>query len=228
MFQGAFSKTFPSSFGEYATVAAAPWYLSGSIAAATCLAAYQPKGAASLAASYDNLAAPGNGLADGTYDCTLGVAPTWDVVSGWIFGGTQWLNTSVINQGGWSLIIKFSNITNSGGLSGSYSDFNKRFILQPNYVPWSAVIYQNGGYLVVAPVITAGVLALAGQQGYRNGFIDGGTIPAWSGVNSVTVKIGAMENGDAPIKGNIQAEAIYNTTLTPAQVLAVTNAMNLL
>ena len=62
---------------------AVPWWLSGGIVAANCLAAYTPKGAASLAASYDNNAAPGNGLPDGTYDVTEGAALSWDAATGW-------------------------------------------------------------------------------------------------------------------------------------------------
>lgn len=78
-----------------AAAAAASWWLAGGIDPANCIAAYRAKGAASLAASYDNLAAPGNGLADGTYDLTLGVAPTFDAATGWTFNGsTQWLTTA--------------------------------------------------------------------------------------------------------------------------------------
>ena len=65
----------------------APWYLAGGISAANCLAAYQPKGAASLAASYSNLANPG------TYNAAPGVAPTFDASTGWTFNGsTQMAN----------------------------------------------------------------------------------------------------------------------------------------
>ena len=48
--------------------AAAGWWV---VVGKTCIAAYQPKGAASLAASYVNLQQPG------TYDAAPGVAPTW-------------------------------------------------------------------------------------------------------------------------------------------------------
>src|SRR4030042_328416 len=71
--------------------AAIPWYLSGGIPKADCLAAYQPKGAASYAASKVNIVNPG------TYDLTDGAAfPTWDVVNGWTFadGSLQYLSIS--------------------------------------------------------------------------------------------------------------------------------------
>ena len=51
----------------------APWGLGGEmIDIGNCIAAYQPKGAASLAESYQNLAAPG-----------------WDATDGWTFSGAM-------------------------------------------------------------------------------------------------------------------------------------------
>lgn len=71
---GVFAPPFRPAFGGAASPpAAAPWYLAGG--APTPIAVYQPKGAASLAASYVNLANPG------TYDAAADVpgygAPTW-------------------------------------------------------------------------------------------------------------------------------------------------------
>ena len=54
---------------------AARWYLAGGISASACVAAYQPKGSTSLAASYTNLNSPG------TYNAAPGVAPTWAVAT---------------------------------------------------------------------------------------------------------------------------------------------------
>ncbi len=65
-----------------AAAPATPWYLSGGVDASACAAAWLAKGAASLAASYDNLAAPANGAADGTGDLA-GATPTWDASIGW-------------------------------------------------------------------------------------------------------------------------------------------------
>ena len=58
------------------------WWLAGGIHPSQVVAAYQPKGAASLAASYVNLANPG------TNDAQVGVAPGLDS-SGWVFTGTE-------------------------------------------------------------------------------------------------------------------------------------------
>lgn len=64
-------------------VAESNWW---EVAGKTCVAAYQPKGAASLAASYGNLANPG------TYTLGPGDAPTFDTALGWTFDGiADWL-----------------------------------------------------------------------------------------------------------------------------------------
>lgn len=82
---------------------AAKWYLAGGV---TPIAAYQPKGSSSLAASYINLISPG------TFDAAPGVAPTWDAVNGWTFNGsTQYLTTGIIpttNQA-YSMMVRFQN-----------------------------------------------------------------------------------------------------------------------
>ena len=57
-----------------------------------CVAAYQSIGAASLAASYTNLANPG------TYDAAPGGAPTWASATGWTFNGTQYLETGIASD----------------------------------------------------------------------------------------------------------------------------------
>ena len=59
-----------------ASAAAADWW---AVAGKTCVAAYQPKGAADLAASYVNLANPG------TYDAVPDSSFSFDVSIGWIF-----------------------------------------------------------------------------------------------------------------------------------------------
>ena len=102
------------SGGQAAAVV--PWYLSGGILAANCIAAYQPKGAASLAASYVNLANPG------TYDAAPVVAPTWDAVNGWVGDGTQYLNTGVVPAANYSMFVRFSGAPQNvyKALCGSY------------------------------------------------------------------------------------------------------------
>lgn len=207
---------------------ASAWYLAGGITAANCLAAYTPKGAASLAASYDNNAAPGNGLPDGTYDCTLGVAPTWDVANGWIFSGaTQYLKTGITPATGWSMFVRFTDAAvNANRMAGGRGlpTATTEMSLIPSY--GGSVYYFNGGQLAVAGAITAGTLCVSGNQGYKDGLAHGGAIPAWSGTGG-EIFVGCLGDSGTPIAfkmSKIQYLSIYNTAITAAQVLALHNA----
>ncbi len=199
-----------------------PWYLSGGISAANCIAAYAPKGAASLAASYSNLANPG------TYNAAPGTAPTWDATNGWKFNGsTQYLTTGITPAVAWTYIFKFSNVTN-GGYAVSHNRYNYSVI--PNAasgVDWN----YAGADRYRAPALTSGVLALAANQPYRNGSADGATLantPTFLSNTSIGCLWNGGPQGGTYWAGYMQAYAIYNTTITAAQVLAVTNAMNAL
>jgi hypothetical protein len=205
--------------------AAIPWYLSGGIAAANCIAAYQPKGAASLAASYDNLAAPGNGLADGTYDAAPGVAPTWTESTGWAFNGsTQYLTTGITPTSTWSVLVQLSNV-----ISGDYWPFGS---IPASLLGWGIVPqymtenrYFNGNMTQPShPSRTSGVWGMAGRQGYFNGIADGGLTAGTGEPNAIWL---GDTSGDYRRRypGNMQAFAIYNTTLNSDQVAAVATAM---
>lgn len=198
------------------------WWLSGGVAAANCVAAYQPKGAASLAASYTNLANPG------TYNAAPGGAPAFDATTGWKSDGSSvYLTTGITPSSGWSMIARFSGVVGTGGnLIASYSGVEgTRFVIVP-YNGDNKVYYQNGSYLGVSPGTTSGVLAVAGQQGYRNGSADGGTIGAWSGTATQAIQIFRAPIG-SPLYINcyLQAVAIYSTILTGSQVAAISTAM---
>lgn len=187
------------------------------------IACYQPKGAASLAASYVNLANPG------TYDAAPGVAPTWAAATGWTFNGIgQYLTTGIVPASGWSMLIRFSDRTGADGvLIGSAKNTGSRFYLRL-LSSSNAIIYATGGAATVAPILDTGVLAVAGQQGYRNGSADGGAISAWLDTSNQPLTIGAYNNAGALgpfFAGKIQAAAIYSATLTAAQVAAVSAAM---
>lgn len=206
----------PSTLPSYS------WATAGD--APTPIAAYMPKGAASLAASYANLA-----RTDGTYNAAPGTAPSFASATGWTFvaASSQYLTTGIIPASGWSMIVRYSGATGSGTVivGSRVTGSETRFRFQ-----WSdgtGVNYGSGGSVTVAPPLAAGVLGVAGQQGYRNGTADGGAISAWSGTG-VAVYIGAQNlDGAAQLFASvsIQALAIYNTTLTASQILAVSNAM---
>src|SRR4030042_426783 len=86
---------------------AIPWYLSGSIPRANCIAAYQPKGADSYAASKVNIANPG------TYNLSDGAAfPTWAAATGWTFAAAslQYLTiaSAIITAPPFSMVCRFN------------------------------------------------------------------------------------------------------------------------
>lgn len=221
MFVAPFAAPFPSPVAS-SGAAAVPWYLAGGVAAANCKAAYQAIGAASLSASYTNLANPG------TNDAAPGLAPTWASATGWTFNGTsQYLTTGVtpVNDQTWSLMVRYTMPgTSTGFLLGAFSG-SAYYALQPNY-PDNNLYYENGSYLGVSPRLASGVVGFAGNKGYRNGSADSGTIPTATGTLPA-VFIGCLNSGGSPAyyhAASIQAVAIYNTALTSAQVSAISTA----
>jgi hypothetical protein len=208
--------------------AAASWWLSGGISPANAIGVYQPIGAASLAASYTNLANPG------TYDAAPGVAPTFNAATGWGFNGTEYLTTGVqpIQNQIWTMIIRAADVDSgaanrsaAGAVWNSTAQFRMAFDYNASF---NRVLYSSNASLSTSPRLPSGVLAIAGRQAYRNGLPDGGLLTEQSGTQTVSLFIGGISNAGTPNEffiGNIQAVAIYDTTLTGAQVLAVSNAM---
>lgn len=203
---------------------AASWWEAGGATGA--IVAYQSIGAASLAASYLNRVNPG------TYDAAPGVAPTWDAVNGWEFDTTKWLDTGVSPQSGWSYAILFSYM--SIGTSTRYAFGSVTGAgLDVGIVPYRSVDrvdYRNGnGRAEVSPSALSGVLAMAGQNGYRDGVLDTSSIPAPTGTNAASIHINGYNNGSSHSDGSaqiyIKAFAIYNNTLTAPQVLAISTAL---
>lgn len=183
--------------------------------------AYQPKGAADLAASYTDLSGNGN-------DAGVGVAPTWDVVNGWEFNGVnQYLTTTFVahTDQSQSILVQFTN-----GVAADKYIFGGTRAGAPYcaiQLRAAAVRYWQGNQVTVAPNQTTGNTAIAGNQGYRNGVANGGPMAPAAGVG-VRVYIGCRRNGVVPVdyqQAYIQALAIYDCTLTAPQVLSVVTAM---
>lgn len=191
----------------------------------TCVAAYQPKGAASYAASKVNLANPG------TYDCTApGAGPSFDTAVGWTFGG--WLLnglTPIVDQT-WSAFCAYTNALLSGGPQSLFG-------AQTATPPWSgfgarsySVIGRrvlNGSYHDGGTPAAAGVLGFAGSDGYFNG-ADYCNIGAQTGlVTPMAIGARLISSGviDEPYRGNIVALAIYSAVLTSTEVAALSIRM---
>jgi hypothetical protein len=203
---------------------ATPWWLIGGIAASACVAAYQPKGAASLAASYTNLANPG------TYNAAPGVAPTWDAVSGWIFNkaAQQYLSTG-INPAGtmqqYGLIVRYSEITVGPSqilLGQTLSTTDSICFFNGNNL-FRAYSSGYGGALL--STYLDGVLAVFANKLYYNGG-EIATINNYTGnvLKSDVIYVGGRVTGHY-LGAKIQCAAIYNAPISAAQVAALTAAM---
>lgn len=197
------------------------------VAGETCVGAYAPKGSADLASSYANLANAGTPVAPG-------VAPTWNSTDGWVFdGATQWLETSLTptNDQTWTIIVRYSGASvNQAWVMGlSSSGFTSYFGIDPVY--FGSIQYAAGATLGVGTSTASGVLAIAGNQPYHDGSAEASTISSGGG-SFASLGIGAVRNFDgsatAFYSGNIQALAIYSTTLDATQIANLTTAMNAL
>lgn len=192
------------------------WWSPTGTAAAKCVAAYQAKGMASLAASKVNLFTPG------VHNLTADADPDFAAATGWTFNGTtQNLKTDIVPVSGYSMLVRYSSSTVNKTLVGEWVS-GARFDIERS---GTTVVYGSGDYLGVAPTLTSGVLGIAGQQGYRNGVADGGAINAWGAGTAAAIYIG--DRGGASQKNAcvIQAVAIYEGTLSAADMAAVAAAM---
>ena len=194
------------------------WDNNGAISG--CLAAWQPIGAESLAASYTNLANPG------TYDAAPGTAPTFTASTGWTFdGSTQYLNTGLTPGAGSSCIARITVTSSHNGVAVGH------------FLSWG-VGYWGGGS---GPIYIAGnfrfgatpggfpfntVLAHNSTQGYRDAAADGSFLTA--GAAGAAISLGSGGTTNAPFNGKIQAAAVYSGALTGAQITTLTTLMNAL
>jgi hypothetical protein len=187
--------------------------------AAGCVGAYQAEGAATLAASYTNLKNPG------TNDINPLVAPTWDAVNGWLGdGATTKMDTGITptNNQTWSAIVKFSGATVDSQFAFGSQGAGPLWGIQPRRVG-----YWGCDGLIVAPTLSSGIVGFAGTTAYRNGVAEAGAIGNVAGVLP-TIYVCARHQGTDPVAGftgNVQALAIYNTTLSAGQMAAIRAAM---
>ena len=192
------------------------WDNSGAISG--CVAAYQPIGAADLAASYVNLQNPG------TYNAAPGVAPTFDTAEGWVFNGsTQWLDSGITRGSGYTMIVRVyatSDGVPMGGLDNNISYFRVR----AGDVIW----FSNNSFIAVAPsgIGSEMVLALAGKVAYRAGSTTG-TVSGSDAAGS-PISFGVAKPNHRFCACKIRAAAVYSGTLTAGEIAALTTLMNAL
>lgn len=202
-----------------------PWYNNaGSISG--CVAAYDAIGAASQAASYVNAVTPG------TFDLAPGTAPAWANGTGWTFTHTssQYLVGGPTPASGWSMILRFAGPSTAGSqiAAGSVGAGETRLYVGP---VWGSQIYGGGGFLIAGGVIGANTsIGVANQRCFLNGAFVSTTNAAWSG-SGASVYVGAVNATGSPTLyygGVIAALAIYNTTVSDADMAILHTNINLL
>ena len=195
-------------------------------------AAYQPKGAASLAASLVDLSGHGHDA------ISVGADPAWDAVNGWVFApGAKYLNSGFVPQNDQSqsvLIQVTNNVTTADFIFGS---IDLVWVSGFYIVSWPGPVmrYANGNGIITGGASpAAGNVGIAGNQGYLNGAPDGTALPAWVVVPAGPCYIGtAWQQGlgvpSANVYGgNISAFAICDATESAPNMLAAATAMALL
>jgi hypothetical protein len=222
-----------------ATTVVLGWWLSGGISAANCIAAYQPKGAATYAASKINLANPG------TYNAVDGAAyPTWDGTNGWKFdaASSQYLTTGMPfpSDCTTSSIIRITNCLDTASNMYIYGGRIGGNIhgIQPTIAD-AFITYHNSYYTgtnKTPPAPTSCVLCMAGAYAYRDGVEEGITLvegaQPTTPITAIAIGADAYDSGGIIYEdyytGYIQAISFYNTVLSQGQVTALVTAMNLL
>ncbi|MBN1261077.1 MAG: hypothetical protein JXB35_10390 [Anaerolineae bacterium] len=199
--------------------AATPWWLADG---ETPLIAYQPKGAASKAASLINLANPGtyNGVEIGSL--------VWDAASGWT--GTAADSDSVVDTGlvwtaNYMMFIQFSNWTSTGNLVGVQGGTSQYVFLASYSGP--TFYYCNGGTsFKTGTVASAGNYAMGGGNAYYNGVPDasglGGTMPLLS-LSILGKKMAGVYDDCAT--ASVQAFAVYSGVLSGATIASIATRM---
>ena len=170
------------------------------MAGKTCVAAYQPKGAASYAASKINLANPG------TYNAYEGAAPSWNSATGWTFSWNEYLANGLSVSNGYTLLVRADFSMNNYYMNG------------PDSFRVSAT---SSGVKAVASnyiEVTCSRPILFGIGG-NNLYADGAVVS--SGLNGTGIS-GQFTMGHY---NNLQAVAIYSDTLSAAEVATVSAAM---
>ena len=186
---------------------------------------YQPKGAASLAASYINVVSPG------TYDAAPGTAPSFATATGWTFAAAslQYLTTgytpgAVFSPQSLSAVVRIVNAT--AGVDLARSMERKQYRLWP--INAGNLYVTNGAALTLAGGATStGVIIIAGGDIYING-ADVGNIAAAVSPSVPALPIGVQNfNGSlgAIFSGTITHFALYGAVLSPIAAAAVSAAV---
>lgn len=218
-FGSSFGRTFSPTFHPKSQAkAGGNWWLAGGVNPTNCVAAYQPKRAASYDASLTNLANPG------TYTCyrTYGTEG-FDEDYGWLIAAyKQRIATQApITDPSSRTIIVYGKKKGYGRVF----DNNPSNNIRHNYNQYSYV--NNGSTTALTTTMaldTEYIVALSANGFYLNGSFVNATTLGSTPADSVTV-IGNNLTGGLASEYYISACAIYNNNLTSAQIEAITAAL---
>ena len=197
------------------------WDLNGTIT--SCVAAYQPKGAASYAASLVNLANPGTYNADdeGTH------APDWSS-AGWAQNTGAYLLTglTISSASNWSIIMRhewnttyyYSSIFRTHASNAEYSIYGRYD--DPSAKIGAATTANSNKW-----VNGTNYIALTPTYHYTNGTCTTHGL-SYTGFNAqLHIGWSHSQSGQYKFLGTISACAVYNADLTSTQLSDLATAM---
>lgn len=207
------------------------WWLTGGISPANAIVAYKPKGAASLAASYVNLASPG------TNDAVAVNAPDL-VAAGWDFelGNSDHLTVAGVSAALKPMTMIVRTTREANGFANTYFGASANGGWQFRTDSLNALQLVRGAVALIGAgsAITDGVDTVVAvtysNTGVYTFYING--VASGTGTNDVTptattLYIGARYNSGATEEcdGIISACAMYDTVLSAEQIAALSTAM---
>ncbi len=204
---------------------ALPWYRAGG--APEPYAAWLPKGAASLAASYLRIAGSGGYANLDPAVVGVGVAPEFDAATGWLWANTRYLDTGIIPAAStWTYLVRFSGERNINAALFGIRQTRDLYCIP---VTGTQRAYRHYTSTAVAPTgtVNAGVMGFADRICYLNGAADG-TLGAALNAFTISIFLGRANNGlggTLACAGYMQAFVAWNTTLDGTQMAAVSAAM---
>ena len=221
-FGSTFGRTFSPTFQPSSQAAATSWWLAGGISASDCIAAYQPKGAASYAASLININNPGTRNLTNT-----GIDPSWDATNGWTV-----VKGAGLTMGNWAFDLghDYSFICNlTVSLTGEsgvpiYTAYNFAIMVQTRSANFQTIYRDTQKNNTIAGT-QSGVFAVTRYGAYK----DAVALATYSAsqINS-TKEVQIIWNGSTGIQLDIKAWALYQIDITSTYLSALTTAMNAL
>ena len=192
--------------------------------------AYRAVNVSSFADSLVDLSGNGHDLGDPGGANT----PDWSGPAGWQFttANSQYLTTDFVaeNDQSQTVAVRFSNAIQVAHYLCGASSAGGIFGVAPSTDPvQDFVAYLNGQQSLAAGHMAAGNLAIAGDQGYRDGVADGAAIGSWTGASTEALWIGGLNDGgggSAFLTGYIQALVIFDCVVPPDNLFDIVEWMS--